>query len=249
MRQYQTTIVILFFFLSAAAQKKLKPVGELINIRQPGWQLVKAMVDSAKNKVEILPCDAAQARAALYKTQVTTNSPMGAIVYMTGGLMVDNGWIRILGSGSAKLTRTLPGWNEGKTNVKFGDKPAFYLVADDAIGGFFALNGGGLGPGPGKIYYLAPDDLVWEPLDLTYTDFLHFCFSSNLNEFYLGQRWADWRKEVDTLAGDKVYSFVPPLWSKEGKNVEKDARQPVPVQEQYSFNMDMRRSMGIYTGK
>jgi len=160
MRLYLSTILFLLIALYAPAQKKMKPVGELINARQPGWQIVKAMIDTAKNKVEILPCDPTQARDALYKTQVTTNSPMGAIVYMTGGLLVDNGWIRILGSGNTKLTRTLPGWNVGKTDVKYGSKPAFYLVADDAVGGFFALNGGGLGPGPGKIYYLAPDDLV-----------------------------------------------------------------------------------------
>jgi hypothetical protein len=40
---------------------------------------------------------------------------MGAIIYETGGLLVDNGWIRILGSGHKKLDRNLPEWNKGKS--------------------------------------------------------------------------------------------------------------------------------------
>ena len=40
-------------------------------------------------------------------------SPLGAVVYETGGILVDGGWLRILGSGNARLTRTLPGWNAG----------------------------------------------------------------------------------------------------------------------------------------
>lgn len=87
----------------------MRSLDELINNADPGWTFVKEWIDTAKNKVEILPVDAERANDALYKTQVTTRSPMGAIIYMTGGLLIDYGWIRILGSGSSKLNRTLPG--------------------------------------------------------------------------------------------------------------------------------------------
>ena len=92
----------------------MRSLDELINKEDPGWPLVKQWIDLAKNKVEILPKDSTNAEEALYKTQVTTRAPMGAIVYETGGLLVDNGWIRILGSGSVKLNRTLPDWNKGR---------------------------------------------------------------------------------------------------------------------------------------
>ena len=68
-----------------------------------------------------------------------------------GGILIENGWIRILGSGSAKLNRSLPEWNLGKSYMEFGQTSPFLLVADDAIGGFFILNGGGLGNDFGKI--------------------------------------------------------------------------------------------------
>lgn len=50
--------------------------------------------------MEILPRDPAAAEAELVKTQVTTRSVMGAVVYETGGILIDRGWLRILGSGS-----------------------------------------------------------------------------------------------------------------------------------------------------
>jgi len=240
-----STILFTIFSSLTFSQNNMRPIEELINTKEPGWPLVKGWIDSAKNMVEILPCDTAAAKSALYQTQVTTRSPMGAIIYATGGLLVDGGWIRILGSGSPKLNRTLPEWNKGKTFANFGDKPAYFLVADDAIGGFFAINGGGLGKDAGKIYYLAPDDLVWEPLDLTYSDFLHFCFNNTLDDFYKGLRWKNWKAEVDTLDGNRTYNFFPPLFTKEGRDFNKSSRKAVPVEEQYGLNMVMRKQLGL----
>jgi len=232
-------------FLNATSQNKMRAVDELINNSEPGWLLVKEWIDSAKNKVEILPCDSIKAKDALYKTQVTTRSPMGAIIYSTGGLLVDNGWIRILGSGHAKLNRTLPNWNKGKSFKEFGDRPPFLLVADDVVGGFFAINGGQFGKDAGKIYYLAPDNLQWEALDMTYTEFLLFCFSGDLAKFYEQFRWTNWKEEVSKLEGDKVFSFYPYLWTTEGKDIDQIVRKPVPIEEQYIFNIASRKQLGL----
>lgn len=221
----------------------MKNVDELINNTEPGWTLVSEWISSAKNKVEILTCDSAKAKDALYKTQITTRSPMGAIIYSTGGLLIDNGWIRILGSGHSKLDRTLPDWNKGKTFNEYGEAPSFLLIADDAVGGFFAINGGELGKDLGKVYYLSPDNLNWEPLELTYTEFLLFCFNHDLNKYYEGLRWKNWQEDVSTLDGNKVYNFYPFLWTKEGKNIDKNSRKQIPVEEQYSFNIDMRKQL------
>jgi Protein of unknown function DUF2625 len=237
-------IFILFFSsLAGNGQNKMKQIDELINEMEPGWTLVLEWINSAKNKVEILPCDTVKAKDALYKMQVTTRSPMGAIIYSTGGLLIDNGWIRILGSGNTKLQRTLPDWNMGKTINEYGEMPSFLLVADDAVGGFFAINGGELGKDLGKVYYLAPDNLNWEPLELTYTQFLLFCFNHDLNKYYEGLRWKSWKKDVATLDGNKVYNFYPFLWTKEGKNIDKNSRKQIPVEEQYSFNIDMKKQL------
>lgn len=227
------------------AQTKMRSLNELINKVDPGWTLVKQWIDAAKNKVEILPVDTAKANDALYKLQVTTYSPMGALVYMTGGLLIDDGWIRILGSGNAKLNRSLPDWNKGKSFEEFGQAAPFILIADDAVGGYFLLNGGGLGKDFGKVYYFSSDNLEYEPLDLTYTDFLNFCFNYNLDEFYKGLRWKNWKEEVRKLSGDKTFNFFPPLWTKEGQDIHKVSRKAVPVEEQYSLNLDFRKQLGL----
>jgi hypothetical protein len=243
MAQRLVHFILMLLPMSGFAQNKMRPLDELINKQEPGWVLVKQWIESAKNKVEVLPVDSVKASEALYKTQVTTRSPMGAIVYTTGGLLVDDGWIRILGSGSDKLNRSLPDWNKGKAFQEFGQSPPFLLIADDAIGGFYLLNGGGLGKDAGKVYYWSPDNLEYEPLDLTYTEFLLFCFNNDLEKFYKGNRWKNWRKEVAGLAGDKVFNFYPFLWTKEGKDIEKVSRKAIAVEEQYRLNLDLRRQL------
>jgi Protein of unknown function DUF2625 len=238
-------LILLIGNQPAFAQPKMRPLSALINTKEPGWALVKTWIDTAKNKVEILPADSSKAGIALYETQVTTRSPMGAIIFGTGGLLIDGGWIRILGSGSPRLPRSLPDWNRGKTFKEFGDSPPFLLIADDAKGGFFLLNGGGLGKDLGKVYYFSPDDLEFEALDLTYSDFLLFCFNNDLEDFYKPNRWKGWQKDIAKLAGDQAYHIFPPLFSKEGKDIEKDTRNPIPIEELYNYQLDMRRKIGV----
>jgi len=239
MSKFITTLLLSISSILAIAQNKMKPIEELINTTDPGWPQVQQWIGSASNKIEILPVDSIKSKEALYQTQVTTRSPMGAIIYHTGGLLVDHGWIRILASGSSRLNRSIPEWNKGKSFQEYGERPPFLLIADDAVGGFFAINGGQWGNDPGKVYYWAPDTLDWEPMDLSYTDFLHFCFNGNLDKFYKNLRWHNWQNETDTLDGNRVYNFFPMLWTKEGKNINKSSRSAVPVAEQYSFNLDL----------
>lgn len=238
-------IALLFMTFAAIGQNKMKKVEELIDQKDPGWPVVEDWIKTAKNKVEILPVDAAKAKEALYKTQVTTRSTMGAVVFMTGGLLIDDGWIRILGSGNSKFDRTLPDWNHGKSFKDFGEAPPYLLIADDAIGGFYLLNGGGLGSDVGKIYYFSPDNLEYEQLDITYSEFLGFCFNNDLDKFYEGNRWNGWREEVSKLKGDQVFNFYPFLWTAEGSDINKSSRKIIPVQEQYSLNLDLRKQLGF----
>lgn len=245
MQKFLPVFILTVSSLTTFAQYKMRTVDQLINRTDPGWTVVKQWIDSAKNKVEVLPVDTSRAKDALYKTQVTTRSIMGAIVYSTGGILIDNGWIRILGSGSSKMQRTLPDWNKGKAFGEFGDRLAFFLVADDAAGGYFAINYGNFGKDVDSIYYLSPDDLQWEALGMNYEDFIWFCFTGDLKNFYSGIRWSTWKKDIQGLKADEVFHILPPLWSKEGKDVEKSFRKPVPAEEEYSYTLELRKKMGL----
>ncbi len=101
---------------------------------------------------------------------------MGAIAHETGGLLIADGWIRFLGSGSPRegrerqIERDLPGWNRDRSQ-------GFYLFADDVVGGFFALDGGASGGDHGEVFYWAPDHVEWENLDSDYSEFLAWAMS------------------------------------------------------------------------
>jgi hypothetical protein len=228
-------LAILFITaINAGAQNKMRTIEEL-SADTSGWEVIKHAMDIARDKFEILPADPAKAKEALYQTQVTAHSPMGAIIYLTGGILIDDGWVRLLGSGSSKLNRSLPQWNKGKTFTEYGEQPKFLLVADDAIGGFFAINGGALGKDLGQIYYFAPDDLKWEPLHITYTEFVTFCFSLDMKLFYSGLRWKTWKSDMQDFTGNDAFSVYPYLWTKEGKDIEKDSKKKVSIQELYDM--------------
>ncbi|WP_316749685.1 DUF2625 domain-containing protein [Pedobacter gandavensis] len=236
-------IGLTLFSITGVAQDKMKTADELINTTDPAWPLIQKWLDSAKNKVQVLEADTAIAKTALYHAQVSTFSTLGAVIYHTGGIMIDNGWLRILGSGNAKLSRSVPDWNKGKTVQEFGDQPDFTLIADDAIGGFFAINYGAFGADLKTVYYLAPNSLKWESLDLGYSGFLQFCFNGDLADFYKGLRWSTWDQFIANLDGNKSYSFRPYLWSEAGMDIEKVSRKLVSTEELYKFNLAKQKEL------
>lgn len=148
----------------------------------------------------------------------------------------DPGWPIVLDwvKSAKNKVEILSGWNKSKDCL---------LIDDNAAGGFFILNGGGLGSDLGKVYYFSPDNLNYEPLDRSYSEFLDSCFNGDLNKFYDGLRWKDWETEVSKLNGDQVFNFFPFLWTDEGQDINKCTRKAVPVEEQYSLNMDLRKQI------
>jgi len=240
--KYVTLLFLFFIPTISRAQFQIKSI-EALTRDTTGWLVLKGWITSAKNKVEVLTADPRKTKESLLQAQVTTHSIMGAVIYFTGGIKIDNGWIRILGSGSDKLTRGIMNWNKGKSFSRLGEKPPFLLVADDVVGGFFAINGGALGKDLGNVYYLAPDTLDWESLNMGYSDFLSFCLNGDLSKFYNNLRWQNWQNDIKTLTGDQVFSFYPFLWSKEGKDISHTSKKIIPVEESYALTMDLRRQL------
>lgn len=222
----------------------MKTLKELINTEEPGWDLVQEWLQQATNPYEILPRDIKRAEEELVRAQITTRSPMGAIIYETGGILIDGGWIRILGSGCERLQRGIMEWNKGKSFDNYGEQPRFLLIADDVLGGYFAINGGGLSEESlGKIFYLAPDTLQWEDLNCSYSDFLNWAFAGDLKMFYEGSYWNSCKEEVAQANADEVFSFFPPLWTKEGKNLGNSSRKLVPIEESYALTLEFQAQL------
>jgi hypothetical protein len=164
---------------------------------------------------------------------------MGAIVWESGGILVDGGWVRVLGSGCARLDADLARWNGLGEHAIRRPVPGALIVALDALGGVFAMNGGAFGAGNHDVFYFAPDTLRWESLRRGYSDFLRFLFVGDLARFYAGARWKEWAKDVAALSPDYGVSISPPLWTVEGKDIERASRKPVPMTELVSFHFDI----------
>lgn len=205
-------------------------IEDLIDVEEPAIELLSQWVRESDLTCEILP-PSAQRGDVLLALQVTTHSTLGALAYDTGGVFVDDGWLRLLGSGHARLRRNLSEWNATRS-------AGFLLVADDAAGGFFAINGGGLGPNVKSVYYWPPDSLDWECLDLGFTDFVHAFMTNRIGKYYEGLRWSSWRNDTKTLTGDRCFSFYPFLWTREG-SPEGSRRATVSVIEAFDLKIDI----------
>ncbi len=220
----------------------MRTLSDLTSTDDPAWPLVQQWLAAAPQAIA-LPVERARAGTELVDLQVTLRSPMGAVAYHTGGILIDHGWLRILGGGSDGLRRSISSWNVGRAPIDAAGRPTYLLVADDVLGGFFALNGGGLQGPPGHVFYLAPDTLQWEDLSVGYTDFLRWALSPGLDKFYRTHRWPNWQAEASQVRGDQAFAVYPFLWA-EGPPIELRARQAVPVEESYSLMLEFCQQLG-----
>lgn len=189
------------------------------------WLDVSARIEAAAVPSSIVPNEDFESQT-LEALQVTTGSTLGAIVYNTGGLLIDNGWVRIHGAGSKKLPAV------------GADSPGCVVVGHDVIGGRFALNGGALGGEPGEVNYWAPDKLEWDALGLGYTDFVHAFLGGATTSFYELFRWENWAADVAPLDLDQGIALYPPPFTKEGADIKSVQRATVPLDELHALYAD-----------
>ena len=212
-----------------------RPLKELINAEENAWSLVLEWLNKGRNKYEILEVNRMNAGNALYELQLTTRSPMAAIAFESGGILIDQGWLRILGSGADKICGDLLYWNGlGQGHI---EKPleGAMVVAYDVVGGFFAINGGAFSGEIGDIFYLAPDTLEWEDLQTGYSGFIQWVSSGDLALFYKTTRWDGWETDLKRLNVEQGMNFYPPLWTI-GDVGRSKSRKPVPLTELWELH-------------
>ncbi|MCZ0754079.1 DUF2625 family protein [Anoxybacillus sp. J5B_2022] len=221
----------------------MKSLNELFDKTESTWKILNEWVENAKNHVELLPVNSKENQKILLELQITTKSLLGTVVYYTGGILVNDGWLRILGSGDSRLPRNLATWNQIE-NGQSMRLPGSLLVADDVVGGFFAINGGAFEGNIGDVFYLAPDTLEWENLDMSYSDFVNWALTGDVSRFYETFQWENWSDMVRKATGDKGILIYPYLWA-EGEEIELRSKSIVPVNELWELNLDNRKKLGL----
>jgi hypothetical protein len=206
----------------------MKKAVELSRTTDPGWPLIQELIQTTSHNVTALPTfSTVQTEKTLEALQVTTRSFLGAVAYHTGGIAIDYGWLRFLGSGTSKLVDVV---KPNTTNGEFYTTD-YMIVAYDVLGGIFALDGGGLGSEkPGNACYFSPDGLEWEDLGLGYGNLLEAFIGGLGKDFYTGLRWANWEKDTQNLELDQMFAFYPFLSTSQG-GVDRSQRAIVPVKE------------------
>ncbi|WP_406279894.1 DUF2625 family protein [Embleya sp. NBC_00896] len=224
----------------------MRSLDELINLDDSAWPMILAEVTGSPMTIDLLPADNERGRACLLHLQVTTRSYLGAIALHAGGLLIDHGWLRVFG-GAAVPGSGLPGLAE--VNAFPGSAPAL-IVADDVLGGVFAINGpdpaAAHRPGnPGGMTYFAPDTMAWEPLDVGHGAWLSWLLSGGTDQFYADLRWPDWQTETARLRPSEGLSVFPHLWSKEAReDLAATSRRPVPMKELLGLHTEFHAHPG-----
>lgn len=73
---------------------------------------------------EILLRDESRAQSEFFGFQVATRSPMGAFVYGCGGIVIDGGWLHLLGSVCEQMKCGIYSFNLDKSFSEVDKRPA-----------------------------------------------------------------------------------------------------------------------------
>ncbi|WGH92884.1 DUF2625 family protein [Auritidibacter ignavus] len=200
------------------------------------WPAIDELLSEHSERVHRVEADPARARQVLNELGVSEVSHMGALLTHTAGLLIDGGWLRILGSGNDELP-DLTVWTP-----RHNGRPLYMTIAVDVIGGIYAIDGGGLGISTGYICYFDPVRLNWGPLAPDYAGFLNWVFSSGYEELYEDLRWEDHLQQVRTLDMTQGIRFDPPLHQSEGVDINTLQRETVELEDLWATEFVAARS-------
>jgi hypothetical protein len=215
---------------------------------ESAWPWVLEQISSSPVDVQVLPGDTETGRTCLAQLQVSEASALGAIVLNSGGLLVDHGWIRVLG-GTVANGNSLARVNRFPAEPDLDWQPEDGLVVGyDVLGGVFALNGidpaaAGRPGTPGQILYFAPDTLEWDALPLTHSQWLAWLLSGRVAQFYESLRWSGWEEESRSLTLTQGIAVYPFLWTEQAQAAA--ARRPVPMAELVAMAADFCGQLGL----
>lgn len=205
----------------------MRSFDDLIATEDPAWPDILGFCTDGPYPVELLPADPERARACLHKVQVTTRSWLGAVVLNTGGILIDHGWLRILGSGNA---------GRGLADIVTANsvEPVGTLIAVDVLGGQFTWGQSAVDTPP-TIHYFGPDTLDWQDLEVGYQDWLHSALTGSLNLFYETLRWPGWETEVAACPLNQGIHTWPPPSTVQGEDLATASRKPISMTELTSY--------------
>ena len=208
----------------------------MVDPRDDAWLELTELIAASPVNVAVRPPHAGCSTAAVLG--VGTSSYLGALARNTSGVLVDDGWLRLLGGSSVK--DALPGLDEASAGAS-----GLLVIAQDVLGGTFALDGGALGRGNGSVHHFSVDSLSWEDLELGHADFVARMLTGGTVSFYESLRWPGWQNDVAELRPEQGLSLYPPPFTREGTDVASASKQAVPMAELLALYADVAIQLGL----
>ncbi|MBE6047044.1 MAG: DUF2625 family protein [Clostridium sp.] len=206
------------------------------------WQEINDMFMNSNRKIDLNLDESKDGIKSLDILKITSKSPLGLIILNTSGIVIDN-WIRILGHGS-NSNRGILSYNSIVENGIATQVDKMLIVADDVVGGLFALNAGKFSEGIGEVWYFAPDTLEWESLEMQYSEFIAWIAQGNIDEFYSTMRWTTWKEECKNIKFNEAILIYPFLWSNEIQ-LENADKKIVPAEELLKINQEYSKKFNL----
>lgn len=195
----------------------------------------------AASPVNVVVCPPHEHSSTAATLGLGASSYLGALASNTSGVLVDDGWLRLLGGSSEK--DGLPGLDEASAGT-----PGLLVVAHDVLGGAFALDGGALGRGDGSVHHFSVDSLCWEDLEVGHADFVTRMLAGATVSFYESLRWPGWQDDLADLRPEQGLSLYPYPFTAEGKDVGSASKQAVPMAELLGMYNDVAAQLGLGRG-
>lgn len=212
------------------------------NINNSLWEELKQMFSDSDKNIKVNRSKKSKGDNTLDVLKITPKSALGSVLFNTSGITVDN-WVRVLGAENEE-NRGILSYNRINENGVANTIDNMLIVADDVVGGIFALNAGKFSDGIGDVWYFAPDTLQWESLEMKYSEFISWIARGNTDEFYSELRWSKWRDDVSNVNFDEAILIYPFLWSNEVK-IEKADKKIVPVEELLNINQEYSKKLNF----
>ena len=217
----------------------MKTLHELIQLETSTYQELLELQHNATSRTTFLTLDnVVEAEDALLLYQAPTNSYFGTIIYKTGGVLINDGWLRILGGGSSKLS-PIHVWNHRLTNrIDYQ-----LIIAYDVLGGYFFIENKENDSASSVVFYFSPQNFTVSSVAVNYKTFIQYCFTEQLTEFYKNYYWATWQQDIQSLPTDHIFDFTPPLWTTEGKSIAYSLKTSIPIQTQLNYTIALSRGL------
>lgn len=202
------------------------------------WTKIKNMLNKSEYKLDIFDGNVEKGQADCEKLNIPKDLVLECVIKNCNGICIDN-WIRILGQESEERHGVAYYNGLSEDDCLSG----MFVVANDVVGGIYAINIARFENDRDIVWYFAPDTLEWESLEINYTEFLAFAAHGDLEGFYKSMRWNNWKAECEGIGFDEGYSIYPFLWANECKIDTADKRK-VPFEEIMNLNFDNCKEFG-----